>query len=177
LPREISPTPLFKQLEKIQGAKKEVDEKLNSLKDVNIDQRLVPLKTFQKFAEYSKFILEENPDFNVRRKILQKFVRRVEIGPDSVKIYWNVDKEFYSNEVVIGSNKEKSQAKACDSLKDQNNLKNVGYVGSNSFTIGASGETRTRNKLHRKWLPANRNHRRLAHYLPRCTRFCTRLCV
>lgn len=141
LPREISPTPLFKQLEKIQSAKKEVDEKLNSLKDVNIDQRLVPLKTFQKFAEYSKFILNENPDFNVRRKILQKFVRRVEIGPDSIKIYWNVDKEFYSNEVVIGSNMEKSRALACDSFKDQNILKNVGYVGSNSFTNGAQDWT------------------------------------
>ena len=75
---------------------------------------------------------------------MQKFVRRVEIGPDCIKIYWNVDKEFYSNEVIIGSNMEKSQANACDSLKDQNNLKNVGYVGSNSFTNGASGETRTR---------------------------------
>ena len=32
-------------------------------------------------------------------------------------------------------------------FKDQNNLKNVGYVGSNSFTIGASGETRTRTSL------------------------------
>ncbi len=74
-------------------------------------------------------------------------MRRVEIGPDSVKIYWNVDKEFYSNEVIIGSNMEKSQADACDSFKDQNKLKNVGYVGSNSFTNGASGETRTRTPL------------------------------
>lgn len=60
---------------------------------------------------------------------------------ESVKIYWNVDREFYSNEVIIGLNKEKSQANACDSLKDQNNLKNVRNVGSNSFTNGVSGET------------------------------------
>lgn len=53
--------------------------------------------------------LSENPDANVKKMILQKFVRRVEIGPDSVKIYWNVDKEFYLNEV--------SQAKACGSFK------------------------------------------------------------
>lgn len=105
---------------------------------MNINQRLVPLKTFQKFAEYSKLILDENPDFNVRRKILQKYVKRVEIGPDSIKIYWNVDKEFYTNEIIIGSSGEKSRAKPRDSLKDQDSHKNIRCVGSNSLSNGAS---------------------------------------
>ena len=58
--------------------------------------------------------------------ILQKFVRRVEIGTASVKINWNVDKQFYINEI--------SQAKACGSFKLVNGS---GNVGSNSLTIGA----------------------------------------
>ncbi len=74
--------------------------------------------------------LSESPDANVKKMILQKFVRRVEIGPDSVKIYWNVDKEFYINEI--------SQAKACDSFKV---IHSSGNVGSNSLTYGALGGT------------------------------------
>ena len=65
--------------------------------------------------------------------ILQKFIKRIEIGPDSVKIHWNVDKEFYENEL--------SQVKTCGT---SNLLKISRNVGSNSLTNGASGETRTR---------------------------------
>jgi len=78
---------LFNQLEKIQNAKKEIEEKLMSIKEINLDQRLLPLETFHKFAEFSQKVLSENPDFNIRRQILQKFDRLVEIGPDSVKIH------------------------------------------------------------------------------------------
>ncbi|NOT80663.1 MAG: hypothetical protein HOP07_16880 [Bacteriovoracaceae bacterium] len=126
LPKAVSPIPLFNQMEKIENHKKEIEEKLLTVKEVNLDQKLVPLETFSKFREFIKKSLNENPDANVRKMILQKFVRRVEIGPESVKIYWNVDKEFYLNEV--------SQAKACDSsLKS----KILGSESSKSLTNGA----------------------------------------
>lgn len=139
LPKELSPIPLFNQMEKIQKAKVEVEHKLNSLKDVNLNERLVNLSTIKKFIDYSKFLLNENPDFNVRRKVLQKFVRRVEICENSVKIYWNVDKAFYLNELTIKSNTEKSLAEAGDPLLALK--KNVRNFGSNSFTIGARDRT------------------------------------
>jgi hypothetical protein len=96
---------------------------------VNLHQRLVPLDTFSEFSKIVKKSLSENPDANVKKMILQKFVRRVEIGPDSVKIYWNVDKEFYTNEI--------SQAKACGSSNFFKVINGSGSVGSNSLTIGA----------------------------------------
>ncbi len=71
--------------------------------------------------------------------MLQKFVRRVEIGENNVKIYWNVDKAFYFNELTIKSNTEKSLAEAGDPLFKLK--KNVRNFGSNSFTNGARGET------------------------------------
>ncbi|MDD4975567.1 MAG: hypothetical protein PHY93_14515 [Bacteriovorax sp.] len=90
----------------------------------------MPIETFSEFASIVKKSLSENPDMAVKKMILQKFVRRIEIGPDSVKIFWNVDKEFYSNEV--------SQAQACGSFKLGNDFKNV---GSNTLTIGARNRT------------------------------------
>jgi DNA invertase Pin-like site-specific DNA recombinase len=118
LPKAVSPGPLFKQMEKIEGHKKEIEEQLLNTTEVDLDQRLVPMETFAEFREIIKKSLSENPDANVRKMILQKFVRRVEVGTDSVKIYWNVDKEFYLNEV--------SQAEACGSFRFKN-------VGSKSF--------------------------------------------
>lgn len=64
-------------------------------------------------------------DFNIRRSLLQKFIHRVEIGVDSIKIYWNLDKDFYEQE-----------------LKIKNPEKNRGFIktanfGSHSLTIGA----------------------------------------
>ena len=137
LPREISPMPLFNQMGKVEEAKKEVDQRLTQLKNVNLDERLVNLTTLKKFIDYSKFLLEENPDFNVRRKVLQKFVKRVEIGEDSVKIYWNVDRVFYLNELTIKSNNERLSVKDDPLLKIE---KNVGNLSSNSFTNGARDE-------------------------------------
>ena len=133
LPKAVSPGPLFKQMEKIENYKNEIEEQLLSVREINLDEKLVSLETFSDFRQIVKESLSENTDMNIRKMILQKFIKRVEIGPDSVKIHWNVDKEFYENEL--------SQAKACGS---SNLLKFSRNVGSNSLTNGASGETRTR---------------------------------
>ena len=94
------------------------------------------MDTFAEFRDIIKKSLSENPDANVKKMILQKFVRRIEVGTDSVKIYWSVDKEFYLNEV--------SQAQACGSFSSKN-------VGSKSLTIGASGRTRTGTPFDRRF--------------------------
>jgi hypothetical protein len=133
LPKAVSPGPLFKQMEKIETHKNEIEEQLLSVRELNLDEKLIGLETFSEFRQIVKKSLSENSDMNIRKMILQKFIKRVEIGPDNVKIHWNVDKEFYENEL--------SQVKTCGS---SNLLKFSRNVGSNSLTNGASGETRTR---------------------------------
>jgi hypothetical protein len=53
-----------------------------------------------------------------------------------------MDKEFYTNEVIMSSKREISQASACDSSK-VGQIKFFRNVGSNTLTIGAPGQTRT----------------------------------
>lgn len=122
LPKAVSPGPLFKQMEKIETNKKEIEERLLKTTEVDLDQRLVPMETFSKFSGIVKKSLSENPDMDMKKMILQKFVRRVEVGPDKVKIFWNVDKEFYLNEV--------SQAEACGSFRIENKFT---HFGSNTL--------------------------------------------
>ncbi len=54
-------------------------------------------------------------------------MRRVEIGTDSVKIYWNLDKEFYERELKIKK----------PGARDPGFLKTSANVGSQSLTNGA----------------------------------------
>ncbi len=127
LPKTVSAVPLFKQMEKLELAKKDHEERLLKVKELNLDQRLVPLETFENFARQFSKSLKETPDFNIRRMTLQKFIRRVEIGTDSVKIYWNLDKEFYERELKIKK----------PGARDPGFLKTSANVGSQSLTNGA----------------------------------------
>lgn len=130
IPASVPAAPIFKQMEKIEAVKKEVEEGLLKLKDLNLDDRLVPVSTFEQFAKFTTNTLKNNPDFNIRRALLQKFISRVEIGEDTVKIYWNLDKDSYDQE-----------------LKTKNPEQNRGFSknyingGSHSLTFGARGET------------------------------------
>ncbi len=136
LPREVSPVPLSKQLEKLGMAKKEIEERLLKVKDMNLSERLVAIETFEQIAEIASKTLKENPDFNLKRSLLQKFVHRVEIGVDSVKIYWNLDQEFFERELKI----KKPEARDSGFLKTHTFPSNS---GSQSLTNGARDWTRT----------------------------------
>ena len=134
LSREVSPVPLFKQIEKLEVAKKEIEERLLKVKDLNLSERLVSIDTFERFAQIASKTFKENPDFNLKRSLLQKFIYRVEIGVETVKIYWNLDQEFFERELKI----KKPETCASGFLKTFTNSSNS---GSQSLTIGARGGT------------------------------------
>ena len=121
-------------MEKLEIAKKELEERLLKVKDLNLSERLVSIETFDQFAKIASKTLKENPDFNLKRSLLQKFIYRVEIGVDSVKIYWNLDQEFFERELKIKK----------PSARDDGFLKTVTFLansGSQSLTNGALGGT------------------------------------
>jgi len=80
--------------------------------------------------------LKENHDFNLRRSLPQEFIYRVEIGLEAIKIYWNLDQEFFERELKIKK----------PSARDDGFLKTVTYSsnsGSQRLTHGAQDWTRT----------------------------------
>jgi len=110
LPKTISPAPIFKQMEKLEQLKNETSAKLMNVKTIDLEQRLVPLETFSEFAGIVKKALTKNDDGALRKKVLQKFVSRVEVGVDKVRIAWNVDRDHYNREIVYGGDLEKNAA-------------------------------------------------------------------
>ncbi len=127
LPATVSAVPLFKQMEKLEAAKKDVEERLLMVKEINLSERLVSIETFDQFAEIAKKTLQDNPDFNIKRSILQKFIHRVEIGIDSMKIYWILDQELFESELKIKK----------PGARDPGFLKLSANFGSQSLLFGA----------------------------------------
>lgn len=131
LPAAVSPVPLFKQMEKLEGAKKDLEDKLLKVKNINLSERLVAIETFEEFAEIARKTLLENPDFNIKRSILQKFIHRVEIGIDSMKIYWNLDQDLFESELKIKK----------PGARDPGFLNLSANFGSQSLLFGAQERT------------------------------------
>lgn len=94
---------------------------------MNLNERLVSIETYEQFSQIASTALKEGHDFNLRRGLLQKFIHRVEIGVDSLKIYWNLDQDFFEQELKI----KKPEARDSGFLKLSTN------VGSQSLTNGA----------------------------------------
>ena len=127
LPVAVSPAPLFKQMEKLEGVKKDLQDRLLMVKDMNLSEQLVSIETFEEFKRIAKRTLLENPDFNIKRNILQKFIHRVEIGVDRLRIFWNLDRDNFESELKI----KKPEA------RDSGFLKHSANFGSQSLTNGA----------------------------------------
>jgi site-specific DNA recombinase len=105
LPKSVSAAPFFKQMEKLEIMKKDFEQKLQSDEGSARPPslRFVTQETFTDFAKYwEKFLLTANDE--MKKKIVQKFVRRVEVGKDEVNIQWLVDEEHYQNELNLRSN-------------------------------------------------------------------------
>jgi site-specific DNA recombinase len=157
LPKTISPGPIFKQMEKLELLKNETSTKLMNVKTIDLEQRLVPFETFSEFAGIVKMALTKDDDGTLRKKVLQKFVSRVEVGVDKVRIAWNVDRDHYNREIVYGGDLEKNAAGNLGQKEStpatagvvpvfgkKKNLNFIWYGSSNSLTNGAQSETRTR---------------------------------
>lgn len=103
LPKTVSANHFFKQMEKLELHKKEIEEGLLSEKKSPVpkEDMLVRLQNFDKFAEYFRNFLTETSDFTTRKKILQKFIHRIEIGEDKIKVKWILDRLHYENETML----------------------------------------------------------------------------
>lgn len=105
LPKSVSAGPFFKQMEKLELLKKDLEDKL--IRDGSLSRpstlSFVKEETFRDFANYwEKFLLTANDE--MKKKIVQKFVRRVEVGKDELKIHWLVDEEHYQEELALTAN-------------------------------------------------------------------------
>lgn len=116
LPKAVSASPIFKQMEKLETTKKEVEEALFKIQQgsQNTTDVLVKLSTFEEFADRYRKFLKDNAEPEIKKKIVQKFVKRVEIGLNTIKIHFNLDQGHYERELAL-TGRSLSHLKFCPS--------------------------------------------------------------
>ncbi len=134
LPKTVSAAPIYRQMERLEEIKEGHKNDLQSLKatgKTSLD-RVVDLKNFEDFASHYKKLVNEGIDPNDLRQMIKKFIHKVEVGTESLKIHWIVDKEHFERELAL---KRASSSPSGAVLNFKSN------VGSQSLTFGARKRT------------------------------------
>jgi Recombinase/Recombinase zinc beta ribbon domain len=134
LPKTVSAQLIYKHMEKLQMIKVGYENDL-----VKLDQggktsfdRIVGLETFNTFAHHYRQFVMKDAEFIQRKKLVKKFVKKVEVGTESVKIHFIVDQDHYSQELALKKVGSGPLGPDSDFFKS---------AGSYSLTVGAPGRT------------------------------------
>ncbi len=94
IPANISAVPIFKQMEILQDRKTELETAyLNSLDGFYPRDLPIEFEDLKKLTIGLKKLFSETASPEVKTKIIQKLVAKIEIGIDSVRIHFIVGKE------------------------------------------------------------------------------------
>ncbi len=113
--------------------KKEIDRLKAKLIGLNSQ-----IEDFECFAKYYRQILTEEMNPDKKKQVLQKFIRKVEVGVDSVKVHFIIDGEHFKTELSV-----ERQSKTHKGFRSASNSDFFMCNGSNTLKNGGPGENRT----------------------------------
>ena len=91
LPKSVSAMFIYKQMEKLEMAKKKATEQLETLKGHNQGYSRECPAEFENYRKFVGFIgqaLEEEKDPEVKAKLLRRLIHKVEVGIDKIRIHY-----------------------------------------------------------------------------------------
>ncbi len=137
LPKGVSAAPIYKQLEKLQLINKDNEAALLGFKSGGIASidRIVGIDTFENFASHYRKMVTQTSDVTLKKQMIQKFVRKVEVGTDSFKIHYIVDNDHYQRELAL---KKAGHPLIKGGPANANFFRNL---GSNTLTFGTQDRT------------------------------------
>lgn len=132
LPKTISAEPIYRQMERLEGIKKEHEANLLDLtmSGQTGAGRIVGLDTFENFASYYKAFVLKDAGVLEQKQMVQKFIKKVVVGVETVKIHFIVDKEHFERELAL---------KEAGSRPPRGNF--FTDLSSNTLTFGAQERT------------------------------------
>jgi hypothetical protein len=134
LPKTVSAGPLYKQMERLERLKKENEAGLLTLATGGqaAKDRIVGLATFEDFAGHYRKFLAKEATVPEQKQVVQKFIRKVEVGTDTVKIHFIVDDEHFKQELAL---------KEAGSRPFRGTSHLFTNYGSNTLTVGTQNRT------------------------------------
>jgi site-specific DNA recombinase len=136
LPKEMDATPIYQQMKKISEEKLELEKKIMEVKKKGDDFELpVELSDYQKYLEMLNGEAMKAITPELKQKILNKLIEKVELLGDGMRIHF-----------IVSSGKIKKELDKTGS--SFNRTKNNLVQCSNSLTNGGGGEPHTNSYFH-----------------------------
>ena len=105
LPPSVSATPIFKQMEKVEEAKKQSESLLENIKREGNPTSDPPIgiRSYTTFLASLKHLVTGN-DPEIKAKIIKRLIHRIEVGEKEVKVFYSVDESSLLREpMLLGS--------------------------------------------------------------------------
>ncbi len=131
LSKGVSAAPIYKQMQRLEELKSQHQRELENLKSENTGSldRVIDFKNFDAFVASYRKLMFENLTVDQKKQLLRRFIQKIEIGTNSVKIHFIVDKDHYKQESALAGPSSTCQP---DFLN---------FYGSNTLTSGTRDRT------------------------------------
>ncbi len=145
LPVSVSPTPIFKQMEKLEGIKKDLEQKLQQIKNEGEQtDSPVPLDDLNSFRKHLTVLLRDEDNPETKAKIIEKVVDRIDVTPEGLKIQFHIGNGHFSRELAFTASSRSLIPKTDIKKAISDPLpKYLLGRGSNSLKIGGGAGNRT----------------------------------
>ena len=153
LPPNLPAAPFYKQMEKIVEFKQQEEERLTAIQSQGGYRDLpTELAKFEQFLAILDRFSTDPIAVKARNKIIQKVIHKIEITPDSYKLYFHVGRNYIEGELANASSlfSKLKAPKTQKALPDQPGEPSIlstnavqTYFGSNSLTYGWGTRIRT----------------------------------
>ena len=118
LPQSISPTPIYKQMEKLEEKKREAQSKLAEMQSSGfVKDEPCELQDFQRFLKAISEILRRDDNLKVRQKVIRYLVHKINVLPDGFEVHFKVG-ESYVKIFLIKLDHGETQQKKAQALSD-----------------------------------------------------------
>lgn len=144
IPKSVSPAPVFKQMEKLEGLKSELESQLATIIENGPDEMPVNLEVIHQFRETLGALLDRENDPQVKEHIISKTIDRVSITKDGVDVEFIVGKNHYSRELALaGSHRNLGSNQIKQGKRSEPLPRFLKDSGSNTLTFGGPDRDRT----------------------------------
>jgi site-specific DNA recombinase len=143
IPKNVSPTHIFRQMEKLEDLKRENENTLSAFEENGESQEMpVALKTYQAFLEAIEASLLIQDDSTFKQKIVEKLIHKVELLPNGLKIHWYSGEDHFIQFDPNGGKHEAAKSQKEKGANPSGLAPSIffGIRGSNTFTIGSGGK-------------------------------------
>jgi hypothetical protein len=109
LPKGISPSPVYRQMEKLEVRKKDAMAALAKLRDTGvIKDEPASLRDFERFLRALREMLQESAAANIKARVIRALVKRVVITSEGFEVHFKVGENYVKSFIASESSAKSS---------------------------------------------------------------------